>query len=352
MKIKKALIFGITGQDGSYLAEFLLKKNYFVHGVIRRSSAPNTQRIDHLIDSKLTNSKSAKFNLHYGDLTDTLSIFNILKNVKPNEIYNLAAQSHVKVSFEIPEYTYDVVGTGTLRILEAIRQLNMIQTRFLQASSSEMFGNSNEKFQDETTTFKPQSPYATAKLLAYWTTKNYRDNHKIFASNSIMFNHESPRRGLNFVTKKIIRALCKYKIKKQDILVLGNLDAKRDWGYAQEYCEMFWKILQHKKADDFVVSTNKTYSVRDFIDLTCQELGINFKWIGKGINEKAINTNDNKAFIKLSPKYFRKGEVNYLLGNSEKALKLLKWKSKVDLPDLVKIMVKEEMNLIKNNKFY
>ena len=351
MKLKKALIFGITGQDGSYLSEFLLKKNYIVHGVIRRSSAPNTQRIDHLINSK-NEKKLNRFNLHYGDLSDTLSIFKILESIKPDEVYNLAAQSHVKVSFEIPEYTYDVVGTGTLRILECIRQLRLKKCKFLQASSSEMYGNSLEIPQNEMTKFSPQSPYASAKVLAYWTTRNYRDNHKIFASNSIMFNHESPRRGVNFVTKKIVRGLCSYKLGKQKNLILGNLDAKRDWGYAKEYCEMFWKILQHDKPDDFVVATNKSYSVRDFIEITCNELKINLKWIGKGLNEKGINKNNKKVIINLSPKYFRKGEVNFLQGDYSKSLKILKWKPKIDLKKLVKIMILEEMKYLKESKFY
>lgn len=352
MKYKKALIFGITGQDGSYLAEFLLKKKYHVHGVIRRSSAPNTQRIDELIEKSNHKNKFNKFHLHYGDLTDSFSILNIINLIKPSEIYNLAAQSHVKVSFEIPEYTYDVVGTGTLRILEAIKQLKLKNCRFLQASSSEMYGNSIEIPQTENTRFNPQSPYASAKVLAYWTTKNYRDNYKIFASNSIMFNHESPRRGVNFVTKKIIRGLCKIKLKKLDNIFLGNLDSKRDWGYAKEYCEMFWKILQYSKPDDFLVATNKSHSVREFIELSCKELKMPIKWSGKGINEIGIDSKSNKILIKISKKYYRKGEVNYLLGDPSKSKKLLNWYPKTSLKMLIKIMIKEELKLIRENKFY
>ena len=350
--MKKALIFGITGQDGSYLAEFLLKKNYFVHGVFRRSSAPNTQRIDHLIESKINKENSKFFNLHYGDLTDSNSIIKILQLVKPDEIYNLAAQSHVQVSFEIPEYTYDVVGTGALRILESMRILNLKKCKYLQASSSEMYGNSNEIPQNEITAFKPQSPYASAKVLAYWTAKNYRDNFKIFASNSIMFNHESPRRGVNFVTKKIVRGLCRIQLGKQEKLMLGNLEAKRDWGYAKEYSELFWKILQHDKPDDFVIATNKSYSVREFVELCCEELKIDISWSGRGLNEKGVNKKNNKTIVKLNPKYFRKGEVNHLRGNFDKANKILNWKPKVNLKKLIKIMVNEEMKIIKLNKFY
>ena len=248
---KKALIFGITGQDGSYLSELLLSKKYVVFGVIRRSSAPNTQRIDHLIIHSLDDIKLNKVNLFYGDLTDSLSIIKIINQIKPDEIYNLAAQSHVKVSSDIPEYTYNVVGLGVLRILESIRFLNL-KSKFVQASSSEMYGNSKDISQNEKTNFNPQSSYASAKVLGYWTTVNYRDNYKIFASNSIMFNHESPRRGVNFVTKKIIRGMCEIKLKKRKILYLGNLEAKRDWGYAKEYCYMLWKIMQLKKPGDFV----------------------------------------------------------------------------------------------------
>jgi GDPmannose 4,6-dehydratase len=245
-----------------------------------------------------------------------------------------------------------VVGTGALRILETMRQLKLNKSKYLQASSSEMFGNSNELPQNENTKFNPQSPYATAKVLAYWTTKNYRDNHKIFASNSIMFNHESPRRGINFVTKKIIRGLCKIKYGRQDLLELGNLDAMRDWGYAKEYCEVFWKILQHNKPDDFVIATNRSHSVRKFVELSCKELNINLEWSGKGVNEIGINKKNKKIVIKLNKKYFRRGEVDHLKGDFSKSQKLLKWKPKTNLEQLVKIMVKEEIKNIKSNKFY
>jgi len=351
MKKKIALIFGITGQDGSYLAELLLAKKYTVFGVIRRSSAPNTQRIDHLIPQSYDDHKSNKVKLLYGDLTDSLSILKILTQTKHDEIYKLAAQSHVKVSSDIPEYTYNVVGLGVLRILESIKMLNL-NSKFLQASSSEMYGNSPDISQNEKTNFSPQSVYASAKVLGYWTTVNYRDNYKIFASNSIMFNHESPRRGINFVTKKIIRGMCEIKLNKRNFLYLGNLEAKRDWGYAKEYCLMLWKMLQLKKPGDYVISTDKSYSVRDFIEIASSQLGFKLSWKNKGLKEIGVNGNNNKTIIKISPFYYRKGEVNYLLGDSSKARKELGWKPKTDLSELISIMIKEELNFIKDNRFY
>ena len=349
MSKKKALIFGITGQDGSYLSELLLSKKYLVFGVIRRSSAPNTQRIDHLIIHSLDDIKSNKVNLFYGDLTDSLSVIKILKEIQPDEVYNLAAQSHVKVSSDIPEYTYNVVGLGVLRILESIRFLNL-KSKFIQASSSEMYGNSSEISQNEKTNFNPQSSYASAKVLGYWTTVNYRDNYKIFASNIIMFNHESPRRGVNFVTKKIIRGLCEIKLKKRKLLYLGNLEAERDWGYAKEYCYMLWKIVQLKNPGDFVISSDKSYTVRSFIEIAAKKIGFNLVWKNKGIKE--VGLSNNKVIIKVSPVYYRKGEVKSLLGDSSKAKKELGWKPKTNLTQLIAIMVKEELKLIKENRFY
>ncbi|MDB9776919.1 GDP-mannose 4,6-dehydratase [Alphaproteobacteria bacterium] len=349
---KKALIFGITGQDGSYLAEFLLKKKYLVFGVIRRSSAPNSQRIDHLIINSFDENKSNKVNLFYGDLADSMSVTNIINKIKPDEIYNFGAQSHVKVSFEIPEYTSNVVGLGALRILESIRHLGLNKCKYLQASSSEMFGNSAVSPQNEKTIFSPQSPYATAKLMAYWTTVNYRDNYNLFAANSIMFNHESPRRGVNFVTKKIIRGLCEIKLKKRDVLFLGNLEALRDWGYAKEYAEMTWKILQYKKPEDFVIATGRNYSVREFIEKVANKLNFDLSWKGKILNEKGIDRKSKKTIIKIHKNYYRVGEVDNLLGDSTKAESLLGWKPKYNIDNIIDIMIKEEVRLIKENKFY
>ena len=352
MAKKKALIIGITGQDGSYLAEFLLKKNYIVHGMVRRSSMPNTQRIDHILStSRDDESSNKKVIREYGDLSSSESIQNIIRRIKPDEIYNLGAQSHVKVSFEIPEYTYDIVGVGPLRVLEAIKNIKP-KIKYLQASSSEMFGNSKKKVQDENTAFNPESPYASAKTLGYWTTRNYRDNYKIFATNVIMFNHESPRRGLNFVTRKIVKGLIEVKKKKRKFLYLGNLNAKRDWGYAREYCEVMWRILQLKKPDDFVIATNTHYSVRDFVEATGKELNFNIVWKGKGIKEVGYDTKSKKIVIKIDPYFFRPNDVQSLLGNSSKLYKAMKWKPKTTFNQLVKIMVKNELKLIKANKIY
>ncbi len=352
MPRKKALIIGVTGQTGSYLAEYLLKKNYIVHGMVRRSSMPNTQRIDHILSTlDLNENINKKIIREYGDLSSSAQIQNLINRIKPDEIYNLGAQSHVRVSFEIPEYTYDIVGIGPLRVLEAIRNIKP-NIKYIQASSSEMFGNSKKNLQNEETRFKPESPYASAKTLGYWTTKNYRDNFKLFACNAIMFNHESPRRGINFVTKKIVRGLCEIKNKRRKILYLGNLNAKRDWGYAKEYSEILWKIIQLKKPDDFVVATGKNYSVRDFVVAVGKELNMNIIWKGKGLKEVGYDAKSKKIVIKVDPYFFRPNDVQSLLGDSSKLFKLLKVKPKTSFKKLVKIMVKNEINLIKANKIY
>jgi GDPmannose 4,6-dehydratase len=344
---KVALIFGITGQDGAYLSELLLGKNYIVHGVKRRSSSLNTNRIDHLYqDPHLRN---RNFILHYGDLTDSLSVSNIIKKVLPDEIYNLAAQSHVGVSFEIPEYTANVDATGTLRILESIRFHKLEnKTRFYQAGTSEMFGKNFTKFQNEKTPFYPRSPYGAAKVYAHWITVNYREAHNIFASNGILFNHESPIRGETFVTKKIISALCKIKQGSEEILYLGNLYAKRDWGHAKDYVIAMWKILQQKTPGDFVVATGKQYTVKDFVNLSAKHLNLKIFWKGKGIKEKAYDKHSKKIIVACDKKYFRPSEVDTLLGDSKKARKILNWKPRYDINDLIKDMIgHSEKNSIK-----
>ena len=343
---KKALIFGVTGQDGSYLAEFLLNKHYIVHGVVRRSSSFNTGRIDHLYQDP--HEKNRKLILHYGDITDAISVSTLLKEIRPNEIYNLAAQSHVAVSFEVPEYTANADALGALRILEAIKfhKLQKI-TKFYQAGTSEMFGKVREVPQNENTPFYPRSPYGVAKVYAHWITVNYREAYNIFACNGILFNHESPVRGETFVTKKIIKALVRINANKQQKLYLGNIDAKRDWGHAIDYVEAMWKILQLKKPDDFVISTGKQLSVRQFVNIVAKKLKINLKWIGKGKNEKAVNLNTKKTIIEIDKKYFRPLDVNTLLGDSRKASKILKWKPKIKIEKLIEDMIKfEEKNLI------
>ena len=341
MKKKIALIFGITGQDGSYLAEFLLKKSYIIHGVKRRSSSFNTGRIDHLYQDP--HEKNRKFILHYGDVTDAISVSSLIKKIKPTEIYNLAAQSHVAVSFEVPEYTANADGIGALRILEAIKFHGFEKkTKFYQAGTSEMFGKVSQIPQTEKTPFYPRSPYGVAKVYAHWITVNYREAYKIFACNGILFNHESPVRGETFVTKKIVMALCKIKLKKQKKLFLGNLNAKRDWGHAKDYVEAMWKILQNKTPQDYVISTGKQYSVRDFVNLSLKELNIKFHWKGKGIKEKCYDDNGN-CIIECDKEYFRPLEVDTLLGDSSKARKELKWKPKYNIQNLVKEMIKFEL---------
>ena len=349
MKKKIALIFGITGQDGSYLAELLLKKNYIVHGVKRRSSSINTSRVDHIYQDP--HEKNYKFRLHYGDITDASSVSNIISYTKPDEIYNLAAQSHVAVSFEVPEYTANADALGALRILEAIKFHHLEKkTKFYQAGTSEMFGKVQTKPQSEKTPFYPLSPYGVAKLYAHWITKNYREAYKIFASNGILFNHESPRRGETFVTKKIISALYKIKIGKQKKLFLGNLNAKRDWGHAKDYCLAMWKILQQKKPDDFVISSGQQITVKKFVELTAKKLNIPIKWKGKGINEKGYDL-DNNVIIECDKSYHRPLDVNNLLGDSKKALKILGWRPKISLSQLISEMIEEELNSLKINHF-
>ena len=341
MKKKIALIFGVTGQDGAYLSKFLLKKNYRVYGVKRRSSIINTQRIDDIY--KDINTKS-NFILFYGDLTDSSSILNLIKKTNPDEIYNLAAQSHVQVSFEVPEYSAEVNSLGTLRILEAIKNLKLEKkVRFYQAGTSEMFGRTKEKFQNEKTTFYPASPYGVSKCFAHWITINYREAHKIFACNGILFNHESPIRGETFVTKKIVQGLIRIKNGHQKRLFLGNLYSKRDWGHARDYVEAMWKMLQQKKPEDYVIGTGKTFTIKEFVNKTAKRIGFKIRWIGKGINEKAIDIKNKKILIECKKRYFRPVEVDYLKGNAQKAKKLLKWSPKVSIDDLIDEMVEHEL---------
>ena len=340
MKKKIALITGITGQDGSYLAEFLLKKKYIVHGIIRRSSSFNTGRIDHLYQDP--HEKSKKLFLHYGDMTDSLSLQRIIDKVIPDEIYNLAAQSHVAVSFQEPEYTANSDALGALRILEIIKNIKKKKIKFYQAGTSEMFGKAKEIPQNEKTNFYPRSPYGAAKVYAHWITINYREAYNIFACNGILFNHESPKRGETIVTKKITKALCRIKYKKQKKLYLGNIYAKRDWGHAKDYVEAQWLILQQKKPDDYVIATGKTYSVKYFIDKVANHLNLKLKWKGKGINSKAYDDKGN-CIIECDKKYFRPTEVDILLGNANKAKKVLNWKPKKNIDALVKEMVDADL---------
>ncbi len=344
---KKALIFGITGQDGSYLAEFLLKKGYEVHGVKRRSSSINTSRVDHIYQHP--HEERRNFFLHYGDITDSTSVSKIIEIIKPREIYNLAAQSHVAVSFEVPEYTANADALGTLRILEAIKFHKLEKkTKFYQAGTSEMYGKVKEIPQNENTDFYPQSPYGVAKLYAHWITKNYREAYKIFGSNGILFNHESPRRGETFVTKKIIRALIKIKMGKQKILYLGNLDAKRDWGHARDYVIAMWKILQLKQPDDFVIATGKQYSIRQFIGFVSKKLNMKIIWKGKGLKEKGYDTISKRNIISIDKNYIRPLDVNTLLGNASKARKKLSWKPKINIHKLIDEMILEEVKILDN----
>jgi GDPmannose 4,6-dehydratase len=337
MKKKIALIFGITGQDGSYLAKFLLSKNYIVHGIKRRSSSLNTSRIDDIYQDP---HGKRNFFLHYGDVTDSLSVLKNISAIKPNEIYNLSAQSHVKVSFDVPEYTANVDGIGALRILDAIKSLKLEKKiRYYQAGTSEMFGASKPP-QNETTNFYPRSPYAAAKLYAHWITINYREAYGIFACNGILFNHESPIRGETFVTKKIISALCKIIKNNQKKLYLGNLYAKRDWGHAKDYVIAMWKMLQRKKPDDFVIATGQQYSVKEFINFTAKELDILIQWKGKGVNEKGYW--NNKCIIEIDKQYFRPTEVNSLKGDSSKARRILGWKPNTSIKSLIKEMIEFE----------
>ena len=345
MNKKNALIFGITGQDGSYLAELLLKKKYIVHGVKRRSSSINTYRVDHIYQDP--HEKNYKFRLHYGDITDSSSVSSIIKLTKPTEIYNLAAQSHVAVSFEVPEYTANADALGALRILEAIKFHKLEKKcKFYQAGTSEMYGKVQTVPQNEKTNFYPLSPYGVAKLYAHWITKNYREAYNIFGCNGILFNHESPRRGETFVTKKIISALCKIKEGKQKKLFLGNLNARRDWGHAKDYCYAMWKILQQKKPDDYVIATGVQYSIKEFINLTAKELKMKIKWKGKGMKEKGYNEK-GKSIIECDKNYFRPLDVNTLLGDARKARTKLKWKPSIKINSLIREMIEYEYKSFK-----
>ena len=347
---KTALITGITGQDGSYLAEFLLEKGYEVHGIMRRASYFNTGRIEHLyLDEWIEDMKQKRqINLHYGDMTDSSSLIRIIQSIQPDEIYNLAAQSHVKVSFDVPEYTADTDAIGTLRILEAVRMLGMEKkTKIYQASTSELYGKVQEIPQSETTPFYPRSPYGVAKMYGFWITKNYREAYGMFAANGILFNHESERRGETFVTRKITLAAARIAKGKQKKLYLGNLNAKRDWGYAKDYVECMWLILQHPTPEDFVIATGEMHTVREFCTLAFAEAGITLKWEGENENEKGIDVATGKVLVEVDPKYFRPTEVDQLLGNPEKAKKLLGWNpTKTSFPDLVKRMVQNDLKTV------
>ncbi|XP_064640016.1 GDP-mannose 4,6 dehydratase-like isoform X2 [Lineus longissimus] len=346
---KVALITGITGQDGSYLAEFLLEKGYEVHGIIRRSSSFNTSRIEHLYADPKSH-KEGSMKLHYGDLTDSTNLVKIVSMVQPTEIYNLGAQSHVKVSFELSEYTANVDAVGTLRLLDAVRICNLANSvKFYQASTSEMFGKVQEIPQKETTPFYPRSPYGAAKLYAYWVTVNYREAYDIFAVNGILFNHESPRRGATFVTRKITRAVAKIKLGTQEELNLGNLDAKRDWGHAKDYVEAMWLMLQHDIPEDFVISMCVSYSVRDFVEMSFRHIGVEIEWSGSDVDEVGKDKATGKVRIRIDPKYYRPTEVQELLGDSTKARTKLNWKPKYDFKTMVKEMVEADIALMKEN---
>ncbi len=352
--MKKALITGVTGQDGAYLSEFLLKKGYEVHGIRRRSSSFNTQRIDHLYEDPLIT--ELPFFLHYGDMTDSSSLLRIMQTVRPDEIYNLAAQSHVHVSFEEPEYTANADAIGTLRVLEAMRILSLEDCKFYQASTSELYGEVLETPQNEKTPFNPQSPYAISKLYSYWITKNYRSSYKMFASNGILFNHESPVRGETFVTRKITRGLSRIKLGIQNKLIMGNLDSLRDWGHAKDFVEAQWLILQHNLADDFVISTGNQYSVREFIEAAAKVLDIKIEWNGKGLEEVGIDSQTGKTIVAVDAKYYRPAEVESLLGDSSKAREELGWVPRISFEELVQEMIvsdleKEEINKINSKKF-
>ncbi len=344
--MKKALITGITGQDGSYLAEFLISKGYQVHGIIRRSSSFNTTRLDHIYQDP--HEQELKMVLHYGDLTDGSNINRILEKVQPDEVYNLGAQSHVRVSFDIPEYTADADGLGALRLLDVIRN-EQLRVKYYQAGSSEMYGKVLATPQNETTPFNPRSPYACAKVFAHHISVNYREAYNMFICNGILFNHESPRRGGTFVTKKITNAFAKIKLGKQEKIYLGNLDAKRDWGYAKDYVEAMWMMLQQPSPDDYVIATGETHTVREFVEHTARLLGYEIEWKGKGIEEKGIDTKSGKVLVEIDPRYFRPTEVDFLLGDFSKAKKVLGWEPKVKFEDLIKLMVEaefEEMGLL------
>jgi len=349
MKNKVALVTGVTGQDGAYLSEFLLNKGYEVHGIKRRSSMFNTARIDHLYKDK--HEEGVKFFMHYGDTTDSTNLIRIISEVQPDEIYNLAAQSHVKVSFETPEYTANADALGTLRILEAIRILGLEKkTKFYQASTSELYGKVQEVPQTETTPFYPRSPYAVAKLYGYWIVKNYREAYGLYACNGILFNHESPLRGETFVTRKITRAISRIKLGLQEKLYLGNLNAQRDWGHAKDYVEGMYLMLQQDKAEDYVLATGVTTSVRDFVNMACKEVGIEIKWEGENENEKGIDAKTNKVLVEVDPNYFRPTEVDLLIGDATKAKNELGWEPKIQLQELVKEMVAKDLELFEKDR--
>ena len=345
---RKALITGTTGQDGAYLSEFLLEKGYEVHGLKRRASSFNTDRIDHLYQDPHETGRN--FVLHYGDLTDSTNLIRVIQEVQPDEIYNLAAQSHVAVSFETPEYTANTDALGTLRLLEAVRILGLEKkTRFYQASTSELFGQVQEIPQRETTPFYPRSPYAAAKLYAYWITVNYREAYGIYGCNGILFNHESPLRGETFVTRKITRALARIKLGLQDCLYLGNMDAKRDWGHARDYVEMQWLMLQQDEPEDFVIATGKQFSVREFVDVAAKELGLEIEWQGSGLEEQGINKETGKTIVAVDPRYFRPTEVETLLGDPTKAKEKLGWVPKITFEEMVMEMVREDLEQAKRD---
>ncbi|MBY0309577.1 GDP-mannose 4,6-dehydratase [Patescibacteria group bacterium] len=347
--MKKALITGITGQDGSYLAELLLQKGYEVHGIIRPSSSIRTWRIDHLYNDPAVLDK--KLFLHYGDMTDSVNLTTLMATIRPDEVYNLAAQSHVKISFEVPETTAQTDGIGTLKLLEAIRSVGLASTtRTYQASTSELYGLVQETPQNETTPFYPRSPYGVAKLYSFWIIKNYREAYNMFACNGILFNHESERRGYNFVTRKITIALAKIKLGQQDVLELGNLDAKRDWGHAREYVEAMWRMLQQETPDDFVIATGETHSVREFIEACCVELGITLTWEGTGVEEVGIDTATGKTIIAVSPRYFRPAEVDLLLGDPTKAKEKLGWTPEITFKKLAALMMQHDYALVAAGK--
>lgn len=345
--MKTALITGITGQDGSYLTELLIEKGYIVHGIIRRSSSFNTGRIDHLYRDRHINNR--KMILHHGDLTDSSNLNRLIERIKPDEIYNLGAQSHVKVSFDVPEYTAEVDGLGTLKLLDAIRESG-VDSKFYQASTSELYGKVQAVPQNEETPFYPRSPYGVAKLYAYWIIKNYREAYNIFACNGILFNHESPRRGKTFVTRKITRAVANIKFGVQDKLFLGNLDAKRDWGYAPEFVEGMWQMLQQEKADDYVLATGVTHTVREFTELAFAEAGINLSWQGQGESERGIDRATGKVLVEIDPEYYRPTEVELLVGDPAKAREELGWQAKTTLEELVKIMVQADLVKVEKRK--
>jgi GDPmannose 4,6-dehydratase len=345
--MKTALITGITGQDGSYLAELLLDKGYIVHGLIRRSSSFNTGRIDHLYNNP--DIYDSKLFLHYGDLTDSSNLNRLLEKIQPDEVYNLAAQSHVKVSFEVPEYTAEVDAVGTLRFLDAIRESGA-KIRFYQASTSELYGKVQEIPQSETTPFYPRSPYAVAKIYGYWIVVNYREAYDLYACNGILFNHESPRRGETFVTRKITRAAARIVEGLQDKLILGNMDAKRDWGYAPEYVDAMWRMLQQDVAEDFVVATGETHTVREFTEITFRELGVELHWDGEADNEKGLDSN-GRVLVEVSPRYYRPTEVDILIGDPSKAARLLGWTPRVKFDELVRIMVASDLEKVRRRGY-